>query len=91
MSEDEKKNDIQGQDSIHQDRTKMEFYNPERNEIYDRFDEFVDIVFVQGKQIDWATSCVKKRLTPAENTKFEDLLGKDGKKVYEPLLEKVKK
>ncbi len=91
MNNVEKQNDNQAQNSIYQKREGMEFYNPERKEIYDRFDEFVDIVFVQGKQIDWATSCEKKQLTPAENTKFEDLLGKNGKKVYEPLLEKVKK
>ena len=76
--------------SIYQDRTGMEFYNPEREEIYKRFDEFVDIVFVQGKQIDWKASCEKKRLVPEENAKFEDLLGKDGAKVYAPLLEKEK-
>lgn len=75
-------------DSIYQDRAGMEFYNPEREEIYKRFDEFVDIVFVQGKQINWKASCEKKQLVPEENAKFEDLLGKDGAKVYAPLLEK---
>ena len=84
MSDDEKKK------SNHQNRKGKAFYNPERQEIYDRFDEFVDIVFVKGKQVDWVASCEKEELVEG-NDKFEDLLGKDGKKVYAPLLEKEKK
>ncbi len=86
MSDVENQNDVQGQNSIYQNREGMEFYNAEREEIYKRFDEFVHIVFVQGKQIDWAESCTQGKLT-AGNENFRDLLEKDGKKIYESLLE----
>lgn len=86
MSDIENQNDVQGQNSIYQNREGMEFYNAEREEIYKRFDEFVHIVFVQGKQIDWAKSCTQGKLT-AGNESFRDLLEKDGKKIYESLLE----
>ena len=86
MSDVENQNDVQGQNSIYQNREGMEFYNPERKEIYDRFDEFIDIVFVKGKQIDWAKSCTQGKLA-AGNENFRDLLEKDGKKIYESLLE----
>ena len=82
--------DIEKLNSINQTRTEMEFYNPKRNEIYDRFDEFVNIVFVQGKQINWVESVNKGVLVRSDND-FKELLGEEGKKVYAPLLEKVKK
>lgn len=86
MSDIEKQNDDEVQDLIHQNRNGMEFYNVERERIYSRFDEFIDIVFVKGKQIDWLESCAQRRLV-AGNEDFVGLLEKNGKKIYGPLLE----
>lgn len=86
MSDIEKQNDDEVQDLIHQNRNGMEFYNVERERIYRRFDEFIDIVFVKGKQIDWLESCAQRRLV-AGNEDFVGLLEKNGKKIYGPLLE----
>ena len=37
-------------------REDAEFYIPSKKVIYDRFDDFINIVFVKGKQIDWDAS-----------------------------------
>lgn len=37
-------------------RENAEFYTPSKKVIYDRFDDFINIVFVKGKQIDWDES-----------------------------------
>lgn len=81
--------EMENQNAIYQNRIGMEFYNSKRENVYRRFDEFVDIVFVKRKQIDWKKSVEVKKLVPS-GSDFKELLGENGKEVYKPLLE-VKK
>lgn len=85
MSEEKKQNEVEGQNSIYQEREGKEFYNPERKEIYDRFDEFVDIVFVKGKQVDWEKSVAEKKLVALEDD-FSKLLEED---VYKDIVKEI--
>lgn len=70
-------------EKIYKDRDGNEFYNSQKKKLYDRFDEFVDIVFVKNRQIDWAKSVTEKKLVALEKEEFRKLLDKD---VYKDII-----